>query len=565
MRRLLLPLLLALVAGCSLPLPKDVQSVGEVPAERRQSNDLQVIPPGPKDDASPVGVVLGFLGAQASSDNDHGIARQFLTTARRAGWRDEAEVEVYDPGKLVVTALPGATAQHATVRVSFVVLGSVRTDGSYSSRGPEHLTEDYGLDRVAGQWRIAQVPDGLRLTVADRSRSFESSSVYYLVPGSETPHVIPDEVFLPIGSDLVTSLVARLFRPPSVALAGLVETAVPTSARLRGAVVVSGSGIATVDITGVRRLPDERGAQDLSAQLAWTLRSLGPSLRGLRLLVDGRVLPVPGQGAVQDLAAWDAYDPDGIGRTVPYYYVTGRRLRSSADLAPGPLTSGAAGKDAGILVDAVAVSPDRTQVGVITHERTGDVLRVGSLAASPPVATRGAELRSLSWGSGRFGLWLLRGSRDVLRATERGVVPVSVVSLPPGRIASFAVSRDGVRVAAVVGERLYVGRAEPRGTAVRVAGFNQVLPALHKVRKVAWASSGELVVLGSLTQTQQVVRVGVDGSFSSVVDTSGLLPSDLAASVSGIALVSSGRLYASVAGAFRQVGTGLSTAPAFPG
>ena len=558
--------LLVLVGGCSLPLPHDVQSVGEVPAERRQGADLQVIPPGPKTDATPVEMVLGFLGAQASSDGRHSIARAFLAPARRTAWRDDVAVEVYDPARLSVTALPGATRRHADVRVSFSVLGTVRTDGSYVSRGAQHLVEDYGLERVGDQWRLDQVPDGLRLTVADRGRSFVPSSVYYLVPGGETPHVIPDEVFLPVGGDLVSSLVARQLRPPSAALSGVVETAAPTGARLRGGVSVSGSGVATVDLTGFAHVPTDGDAQDLSAQLVWTLRSLGPSIKGLRLLVDGRELPVPGQGSVQDLGAWDAYDPDGIGRTLPYFYVSARRLRCSTELAAGPLTSGLAGQPDVIAVDAVAVSLDRLRVGVVTEGGEQDVLRVGALTGSAfPVVVRGRDLRSLTWGSGSSGLWLVRGASDVLRVTDDGVDRVPVVSLPAGRISSLAVARDGVRVAAVVGGRLFVGRAEPTGDGVRLAGFTQVLPALHDVAKATWSSSGELVVLGSLTQARQVVRVGVDGSFASVVDTSGLQPSDLAASVSALALVSEGKLYVSSAGAFRPVRAGAASGPAFPG
>ena len=89
MRRAVLPLVVLLaVGGCSLPLPGGVQPVGEVPAEQRAGGALQVIPPGPKTGATPVETVLGFLGAQASSEGRHAVARQFLTAAERERWRD---------------------------------------------------------------------------------------------------------------------------------------------------------------------------------------------------------------------------------------------------------------------------------------------------------------------------------------------------------------------------------------------------------------------------------------------------------------------------------------------
>ena len=74
MRAPALPLALVLLAtGCSLPLSKEVHSVGAVSPEQRQGAALQVIPPGPKADATPVEAVLGFLGAQASADGRHAI------------------------------------------------------------------------------------------------------------------------------------------------------------------------------------------------------------------------------------------------------------------------------------------------------------------------------------------------------------------------------------------------------------------------------------------------------------------------------------------------------------
>jgi hypothetical protein len=99
----------------------------------------------------------------------------------------------------------------------------------------------------------------------------------------------------------------------------------------------------------------------------------------------------------------------------------------------------------------------------------------------------------------------------------------------------------------------------------RVVDVAPVLPTLHDVTAMAWASSTELVVLGVLTRSTQVVRVAVDGSAFQAVSTAGLTPTQLAASPAGVVLVAGGRLYVSTGGAFEQVEGASASAPVYPG
>jgi hypothetical protein len=565
MRRAALPALILVLAGCSLPLPNDVHPVGEVPAEQRQPGALQVIPPGPKAAATPAETVLGFLGAQASSDGRHAIARQFLSGPERTRWRDDVGVEVYDPDRLTLLVV-GQSGNDALVRVVSHVSARVRADGSYVARPDVVLTEEYRLVRSRGQWLLDDVPQGLRLTAADRQRAFAPRPIYYLAPkaGDESPHLVPDQVFLPVGPDLARNLVTRLLRPPSQALAGSVLTAVPSGTRLRK-VGLSSSGVVTVDLTGVAA-PAGDQAQDLSAQLVWTLRSLGAPFRGLRLTFDGKALQVPGEGAVQQAGEWDTYDPQGLGPTPPYFFLSARRLRASIVLPPNPATTGDVGDGRAVAVDEVAVTPDRTRVGLLENAGPGtDVVRIGPLrGTSFPVAAQGIGLSSPTWGSGQRGLWLLLGGRQVVRV-DHGLRPVAVAGLPSGRLTSLALSRDGARVALVAGGRLYVGRVELGSAGPRVVGLALVAATLHDATRVSWASSTELVVLGILTRARQVVRVSVDGSSLQIVNTAGLAPTAVAASPAGVVLVAGGRLYLSSDGPFHQVQTDAAKDPVYPG
>lgn len=569
MRTPALPIaLLLLVTGCSLPLSSRVHSVGEVSPEQRQGAALQVIPPGPKADATPVEAVLGFLGAQASADGRHAIARQFLTPRERPRWSDDVEVQVYDPDRLTVQAVPGGDPGTAVVRVITRVTGRVRADGSYVTLAGQRVEEEYRLLHQRGGWLLDDVPAGLRLTAADRQRAFTAQDVYYLAPqpAGDQPHLVPDQVFLPVGGDPATTLVGRLVRPPSVALAGSVRTAVPEGARL-GRASLSTSGVVTVDLTGVPKPPTGQSAQDLSAQLVWTLRSLGSAFRGLRLLVDGRPLAVPGEGPLQHVGDWDTYDPEGLGPNPPYFFTSGRRLRSSVELPAGPATAGDVGDGRAVAVDAVAVTPDRTRVALLEAPGAAvTTVRVGPLRGqSFPVVARGQALTSPTWGSGDLGLWLLSDGRQVVRVARGRLDPVVVAGMPGGRVSALALSRDGVRVGLVVGGRLYVGRVQLQDGRPRVTGLSLVLPGLHGVSALAWSSSTDLVVLGYLNRARQVLRVAVDGSSLQALNTAGLVPTEVAASAVGVVVVSGSRLYLSQGGSFHQVQSYASQAPVFPG
>lgn len=567
MRRLATLLLAGLLAGCSLPLPHEVHEVGDGIAGSRQGGPLQVIPPGPQPDATPTEMVLGFLGAQADSNGRHAIARQFLDAQERKTWRDDTDVEVYDPDRLVVREIPGGTAAGTSVQVGFVVTAQVRADGSYVGQPPTPLVESYHLRREGGQWLLDEVADGLRLTAADQQRSFAAVPVYYLAPEADVaPHLVPDQVFLPVDGNLAGTLVARLLRGPSVALGDSVRTAVPLGARLRRAVGQSAAGLVTVDLTGLRSRPSGAAVEALSAQLVWTLRSLGSGFRSLRLLLDGSPLRPSGVTGDQDADSWSAYDPENLGPKPPYYFVSGRRLRSSVDLPAGPATVGDVASDGSIPVDQVAVTPDRSRLALLERGSGGRVtVRVGAARGSVfPVVASGVGLSSPTWGAGQLGLWLLRDDREVVRV-DGGVRDVPVEGLPAGRVTSLALSRDGVRVALVVAGRVYVGRVDLSGGAPAVVGLTEPLRALHEVRQVVWASSTQLCVLGSLNRPVQVVRVAVDGSTSEVLDTVGLAPTAVAASPLSVVVLSGGRLFLSTGGGFRQAQPDPASAPAYPG
>ena len=518
MRRVAPLLCLVLVAGCGLPLDSDVQVPKQVTAGQQQRGDIQVLPPGPDPDNTPEQVVRGFFGAQSNPDDRHASARAFLTAARAKTWKDAGPVSVFD----TAPAVEQVGDRVDLFSVSGRRVGLINSDGSYT-RANERITVTVRVARAGnGPWQLADVPDGLLLSSADRDRSFRWRSVYFLAPGQDagggSGHLVPDPVFVPITADPAQALVERLLAGPSLPLSDSVETAVPDDTTLLRPVTTDAAGVVTVDLSRqVAEAPREQKEQ-LSAQLVWTLRGVQSAFSKLRLRSGGEDLQVRGSGdsdGLQDRLAWPSYDPDGLPAPAPAYYVSERRLRS----LDGGLTSGPASADRDRqLVDAAAISTRGGTLAVLTDEGRRWALRTGPVSGPLTLRRTARSLLSPSWGSGDHGVWFVEGSRVMLAPVTGDVIGVPVDGIGAfGPVSGLAASRDGARIALIAGvgdgRRLVVGRIRVAAGRIRVVGLRAIAPGVVDVSDVSWDSATSLVVLGRVgTLPRLPVRVAVDGS-----------------------------------------------------
>jgi hypothetical protein len=571
-----------LLAGCGLPVQPGVQSADPVAQDTVERGAIQVLPPGPRTDAGPREVVLGFLGAQTSPDGAHALAREFLAPEVRDEWDAGAGVVVYDPATLDVTVDPDDPSR---VVVRSATVARIGDDGGYLL-DPGTTEDVYRLRRDGqGELRLAEVPAGLRLTPAGTGRSFSPQEVFFLSP-SGTPRpadrLVPDRVFLAAdaGAD---ALVRQLLDGPSLALRDAVETAVPEGTALRQPVAVT-EGVVTVDLTREAASAGPAQRRQLSAQLVWTVQTGLPGTSSVRLLVDGRPFDVPDVGAEQDRADWAAYDPAGPTGRAAVTYVAERRLqRLDGSPTRSPATDGQ------LPVDAAVASPSTGRLALLTRgggPSGGDVVRTGSPAGPFTSVLSGAPVTSLSWGSGNRGLWVVTGETNPSVDPVLALVPATdgqpvqrvqyVRPVGAGPLVLLRISRDGARAAAVFGQgaqrRLHVGRVEQVDGGLRLAGLRSVAPGLADVADVAWESGTSLVLLAPFGTTSRLpVRVAVDGSEVEPVRTLGLdgEPQSVTAApgrplVVGAVLAGRPVLLVEDGGLFRlQPGTG--SAPAYPG
>lgn len=571
-RRVLLGLAAALVlSGCvGLPTDNDIRVQGPAPADNEQPVRVTVVPPGPVPGMTPVQVVRGFLRAQSNPDDRHAIARRFLAPARAAAWNDAGPVVVYDS----VTSLTEGTPVVATLST----LARIAPDGGYSVESSQQI-DRYALTRVQGEWRLTDVPDGLRLTLADVPRSFTSVSTFFLTPAGGT--LVPDPLFLPLADAGLPERLARsLVAGPSSWLRPAVRTAVPAGTRLLSARLED--GVLTVDLSPeILQAPSDQVAR-MSAQFAWTFAQLA-GRPGVLFTVEGRPLPQPGAERVQGRDDWLSYDPDVLAAGASGYFVAadGRlRILGNPAVLPGDAGSGR------LLLRHPAVSLRGDLLAGVRDEvdgrrRTGrQELLVGPLRER--VATRRVAdlLTAPSWGANTRGVWVVAttgrpAAQKVLvvpAVAGEAVREVRVDRLATiGRILALEVSRDGTRVAVISqgddGRQVRVGRVVEAGAELRVEELRPVAPALLTASDLSWAGGDRLVVLAKSSADSVLPwRVAVDGSRVEAVVNGGLVgqPTRVAAAPDNALLVETDGVVWR-AGPVLWASVARGSAPTFPG
>jgi hypothetical protein len=265
----------------------------------------------------------------------------------------------------------------------------------------------------------------------------------------------------------------------------------------------------------------------------WTLRQL-PEVQTISLTVDGNPLDVPGvtvRGAfgVDEFAG---YDPSFAARLGLYALAPQGLVTVSQDtvtLVDGPVATAA--KSA----QYAAVDPSASLAAVV---RGGTVLVGGTDAAADAPATwftSGGSVLRPSWDVHQV-LWLVdeRSSGAVVYAvTADGAHRVRAPGIDGRDVQAFAVSRDGVRLAAIVRgasrSRLVVSVIDRDATHPTAVRLSQAMPvnspgfAATQLNDLAWASPTTLLVLASEKGADlQPFEVSIDGSKALAVG--GFLP-----------------------------------------
>ncbi len=537
--------LLVLAAGCSgVPgssAAVDVTQIGEQVAP--------IVPAAPTPGQQPDQIVRGFIAASARPDLDtassssFAAARQYLAPEAQRSWQ---------PSSLPVVVLGDGYRTDATraapgvVTVSGVTTGHLDTDKAFQTAADDPYTRALTLVQVDGEWRISNPPPELLVTSSEFSTAFRQRVLYFLDRTGTV--VVPDVRHIVIGqtpANRANRLITLLFRGPSSRLTDAVSTRFTARSGLRSNPSIDPEGVLQVDLTGVDiSTPEARRA--LAAQLVWTLSPTSPRIA---ITVDGEPLD-PAQ-PVYTINTVTSFDPDrlaGTGQVAsdPFYVRNDGAIVGLFDGAPvpGPLGTAsvqvrsAAQSSASGAIAAVADDPAGGQNLLLTlppaSDRADRLLKATTLT-TPSFTRTGDEVWVVQNGATKPEVYRVSSagnpSRERVGSSQlAGIGPVMELALSP----------DGVRVAIVAGERLYLGvlaataagETAPRTvdpavaapTPLQITGLTLLRPDLVHVGPISFLNSRELVVAASTSPNtyRSLWDVSIDGFESRKITDRGI-------------------------------------------
>lgn len=490
-------------------------------------------------------------------------ARQFLTQDAQHNWQQSGGPVVVLSDNLRVDDLSGlsgeASASQWQITVTGQVVGRLDADRVFSAGGGDYQ-HTLSLQRVDGQWRIADPPDELVLKQSAFGNAFKQQVLYFLDPTGTV--LVPDLRFLPVGTyDAVNLRVMNaLLAGPRGVLTGVAQNQLK-GASLRSAPAAQDSGAVRVDLTSLKP-PNGAARLAIAAQIVYSLNSRPDQVE---IAIEG--VPLDDKRPVFSRSMVSSFDPDTTPGTQalsssPWYITASGRIASL--VSPDQMMWGQLG-DGELRVRSAAMSKATGVVAAVTQTQDGkSELMIGrpldyreptrALKAdtlSPPSINRTGDQVWVVQNGGTSNPEIYQVSISGSGDSDPSRAKIGSKSLDGlGAITDVELSPDGVRVVVVVAGRLYVGAvapveqdAPPTGSpsagegrvAASIVNLHELRADLQDVGAVAFQGSMELAVAsrdGLLTRT--VRQVMIDGSDRRPVSSSGLSAGDVnAVAVSG--------------------------------
>lgn len=562
--------LVALIAmtltGClSLPTDGGIQQGLDVPPV---DGGLELVAPGPAEDATPEDIVQGFLLASSFGlGDDFGRAREFMTTAGASQWSPLDGVIVYsDAVPLEVTLddeVPGAVGRSVTVRAT--VAATVAPDGTYTEAAPGTEQDfQYQLVQTAGdQWRISQLDAGVLMSEVTFGTQYRDVPIYFL-SGDDEPRFVPDLRWLPRSRTVTHSVRALLSGPADWLTSPAVVTAFPAGTSLAIEGVAINDRVATVALSSEFLSASPADRAYANKQLSETVRQLGQVNR-VQISVDGNVLPIEDELAPIGTTPVPVRGPvvireDGLG------ILSGSGLGDLAGgyAVPDGLESLALPYESGAIVGLV---DSRTLVAL--SDSGGDPVPLLSLDG--PMLAPSYDVHGWVW-TGPTGASTNEGALQVVHTVTGANESVAAPDLSGADVVVARVSREGTRVAYAIRTNdavvVYVAAIE-RDSSGRPVAISQGQPIgapLTDLRELVWVDDVELAVLGADGDSGVIVRLlGVGGQTAPLPSVEGA--TSIAAGDGRRELfltTSDGDLYGRSGNGWRKIDTDASS-PAFAG
>lgn len=266
---ILFVLLLALLTACSaVPTAGPVGTI-EATAEAAADGRFVNNPPAPREGASPAEALSGFLVAGIGVSDNYSVARAYLTPSLAQTWEPEEAITIYrsDP-KISSTPTEGELQLQVEV-AGYIDSAGIRRDVDAGT------TESIlvRMEQVQGEWRVAEIPDGIMISTADAANLLQSHELYFY--SGSYRYWVPDVRWFVNRQGIAANIVQALIDGPAPYLQGAVTSAFPENAALAVESVPIESGKATVDFTAeILGASDDLRRQQMVQQLETTLTGL---------------------------------------------------------------------------------------------------------------------------------------------------------------------------------------------------------------------------------------------------------------------------------------------------
>lgn len=438
MWRRVLTVLLAVVAASVLAACATIPRTGPVTRGSAVSGQdsgfgqIDYHPLGPGDGETQEQILNGFIQAAVSPETSYQIAREYLSDSFRAQWNPDYSVTIDQASQRDEPKRVNSTQLSLAVTPT----GFIDQSGNYraaDSQAPVPLS--YSFVKEHGQWRISQAPDGIVIDTTQFQNVFSPHPLYFYSP--DYRYLVPDLRWFPSSRSTIATRIAKaLLAGPSSWLADAVVTAFPKGVQLASGSVVVQSGVAQVSLNAVAAGADPATVNRMDEQLT---ESLGATASSVALTIGGVSQNVIGAtDAERDPAV--ASNPLVLkggkfgflsGKSVVVLGGIGDKL---AGLRPSAATVTADGSAAAALAGGAAYAvSDALPSPVRIDDR--------SQLVAPAIDNRGIVWSAPRDANAPFAVSAGDGTTATLKA-----------SWPDARqLIAFAVSRDGTRLAALIG------------------------------------------------------------------------------------------------------------------
>jgi hypothetical protein len=496
-------LVLALVAltGCvGIPDGGQVQQ-GDTVSDDVVS-DFVFRPNGPVAGSSQERLLRDFLSAGTGSQDNYGVAREFLSAGFADEWEPRASVTIR-PGVGSTTRVGESTLDYA-----FVGSATVDSAGHYTpATSSTTTTLAFSFVEEGDEWRISDAPDGIVLSPATFDSVFRAHAAYFYDP--TFTYLVPDERWFLARSSTSTRLATALLDGPSDWLQGAVVSAFPEGTQLSLTAITVDDGTARVDLTAdaLEATPDARAR--MQAQLLASFSTLA-TVTAVELSVEGAPLSVP---AMQQPAP--VRDPAVDARPLVLADgVLGFATASATSQLPGLSTAVEA-----LRPRSVELSSDQSSAAVGTA--SGAYAVTASGGARLVDGRSGLVAPSLD-GAGFVWSLVADDPSSLTAFSFDGTAHPVATSLPTGpSVTTFRVSRDGTRALLLLDDqgasRLLVAAIvrDSDGVPIRLGPPLELSAPDGAPVDATWADQLTVAVLTTVGESSRVTTSEVGGDSSS--------------------------------------------------